>query len=62
VRKLAYRTAQQPEDERAIKIRKRTSRWELWLPDLIDYVKNPRQGPRPKRDSKNLLDKPDESG
>jgi hypothetical protein len=50
MRKLAYRIAQQAEDERPIKIRKRTSRWEMWLPDLVAYTKLPLRGPRPKRE------------
>jgi len=49
MRRLIYGMGQQPEDERAIKIRKRTSRWELWLPDLLVYVDKPRPGPPLKR-------------
>ena len=52
MRKLAYKLAQQDEDERPIKIRKRTSRWEVWLPDLLVYVQVPLHAPRAKRDKK----------
>ena len=32
LRKLASNMAKKPEEERMIKVRRRTSRWELWLP------------------------------
>ena len=46
MRSLAQRIGNQPEAEREIRIRKRTSRWELWLPDLMKYVIKPGRGPR----------------
>jgi hypothetical protein len=49
IRKLAYRIAQQADEERPIKIRKRTSRWEMWLPDLMAYTRRPLHGPRAPR-------------
>ena len=49
VKKIAQRMERQPEDQRQVKIRKRTSRWELWLPDLIAYLDGPRHGPQRKR-------------
>ena len=53
MRRLVYGISQQPEDEREIKMRKRTSRWELWLPDLMKYIAKPGHGPQPKRTEKN---------
>lgn len=50
MRRLIYGISQYPEDEREIRLRKRTSRWELWLPDLIDYVRRPGRGQRAKKD------------
>ena len=46
--KLAKKNWQQPEDERTIKIRKRSGRYELWLPDLLRYIKEIGYGPYPK--------------
>jgi hypothetical protein len=43
--KIASMMAQEPEDQRAVKVRKRSNGWELWLPDLMVYVKRPRRGP-----------------
>ena len=37
-----------PEDERTIKLRKRSGRYELWLPDLLRYIKEIGYGPYPK--------------
>ena len=52
MRKVAQRISRQPEEERAIKMRKRTSRWELWLPDLLAYIKKPGRGPHRKQNTK----------
>jgi hypothetical protein len=49
MRKVAQRIGRQPEEEREIKMRKRTSRWELWLPDVITYVQGPIRGARSKQ-------------
>jgi hypothetical protein len=49
IRNLVYRVSQQPEDEREIQLRKRSSRWELWLPDIMAYLKGPRHFPQRKR-------------
>ncbi len=54
MRKVAQRISRQPEEERAIKMRKRTSRWELWLPDLLAYVKTPGRGPHRKPTSQEI--------
>jgi hypothetical protein len=40
---LAKRLWDQPEDSREIRVRKRTSGYELWLPDLVTYMK--KRGP-----------------
>jgi hypothetical protein len=45
LKNIAYKMAQEPEDQRAIKVRRRSSRWELWLPDLMSYISRPRPGP-----------------
>ena len=52
IRKMIQRIANQPEDSREIKLRKRSTGWEMWLPDLVIYLKKPGRGPQPKR--KNL--------
>jgi hypothetical protein len=48
MRKVAQRMSRQPENEREIKMRKRTSRWEMWLPDLLTYIERPFRGARKK--------------
>jgi hypothetical protein len=53
MRKVAQRVSRQPEEEREIKMRKRTSRWEMWLPDVFAYIERPFRGPHPKRKSEN---------
>jgi hypothetical protein len=52
LRQIAYKIWRQPEDERAIKVRYRARRYELWLPDLIVYIEAARHGPQPKRTPK----------
>lgn len=47
--KLAKRMWDMPEDQRAIKIRKRSNGYELWLPDLIAYTQKIGHGPQRKR-------------
>lgn len=54
LKNLAYKMAQQPEDQRAVKVRKRSNGWEIWLPDLMVYVKRPRPGPPIKRNKSDL--------
>lgn len=46
--KLAKKNWLLPEDERTIKLRKRSGRYELWLPDLLIYIKEIGYGPYPK--------------
>jgi hypothetical protein len=45
LKKLAHRISKQPVDERLIKIRLRSNRYELWLPDLITYMTEHGYGP-----------------
>jgi hypothetical protein len=48
LKNIAFKMAQEPEDQRAVKVRKRSNGWELWLPDLMSYVNRRRPGPVPK--------------
>ena len=43
--KLAKKNWRVPEDERLIKIRNRSRRYELWLPDLVRYIAEIGYGP-----------------
>ena len=45
LRGVIQRMKQLAEEEREIKVRKRTGRWELWLPDILIYVDRPNRGP-----------------
>jgi hypothetical protein len=46
LKKLANKNANLPEDERLIKVRKRSGLfYELWLPDLLRYIKEIGYGP-----------------
>lgn len=45
------RMRQLPEEERPIRLRKRSYGWEVWLPDLIVYAAKPRNKPIRKRTS-----------
>jgi len=49
IMKLAMKLKRQPENERPIKLRKRSNGWELWLPDLIAWRERPGHGPQRKR-------------
>jgi hypothetical protein len=42
---LARKNSRLPEDERLIKVRKRSGRHELWLPDLLHYINETGYGP-----------------
>lgn len=46
--KLANKNWRLPEDERLIKLRKRSGRYELWLPDVLTYIEESGYGPYPK--------------
>ena len=43
--KLAKKNSKLPNDERDIKVRKRSGRHELWLPDLLRYIEEIGYGP-----------------
>ena len=45
---IAKKNAQLPEDERQIKVRMRSNRHELWLPDLLRYIEEIGHGPQDK--------------
>ncbi len=45
LKKLARTMWRQPEDERLIKVRNRSNRYELWLPDLVAYMHDHGYGP-----------------
>jgi hypothetical protein len=46
LQKLARKMWRQSEAERVIKTRYRSRRYQLWLPDLINYIHNLGNGPR----------------
>jgi len=52
VRKLARENWRLPEDERIIRVRFRSNRYDIWLPDLQKYIENYGHGPYPKRGKK----------
>lgn len=45
LQRLARNNWNLPENERLIRVRKRANRYELWLPDLVNYIKNYGAGP-----------------
>ena len=46
LKQLANKNAKLPDDERVIKVRKRSGLfYELWLPDLLRYIKEIGYGP-----------------
>ncbi len=49
LKKLANKIWQLAEEERPIKIRNRSRRYEFWLPDLIAYIDESGHGPQRKR-------------
>lgn len=50
LQKLASKLWKQPEGKRVIKVRNRSRRYELWLPDLIRYMTEYGAGPYQKAD------------
>lgn len=46
LQKLSRKFWKQPEDARLIKIRYRSRRYELWLPDLLNYIAEHGYGPQ----------------
>ena len=49
LQKMALKMWLQPESERLIRLRKRSGRYELWLPDLLNYIEESGRGPQPSR-------------
>ena len=45
LQKLAKKLSLLSEDERVIKVRMRSNRYELWLPDLLNYIQEIGYGP-----------------
>lgn len=52
VQKLARDNWNKPEDERLIKVKRRSSGYDIWLPDLIRYIEEHGHGPHKKRNRK----------
>ena len=46
VRKLARDNWNLPEEERTIRVRRRVGRYDMWLPDLIGYLRAMGHGPQ----------------
>lgn len=46
VQRLARENWRLPEGERIIRVNKRRHGYEIWLPDLINYIDNPGHGPQ----------------
>jgi hypothetical protein len=51
VRELARINWNKPEQERLIKVRRRSNRYDIWLPDLVAYIDAHGHGPQGKRGS-----------
>ncbi|HEX2620337.1 MAG TPA: hypothetical protein VHL11_09325 [Phototrophicaceae bacterium] len=49
VRKLARDNSRLPEEERVIKVRQRSHGYQIWLPDLRNYIESIGNGPLQKR-------------
>jgi hypothetical protein len=43
--RLATQNWRLPENERLFRLRKRSNGYEIWLPDLMDYIANHGHGP-----------------
>lgn len=52
VRKLARDNWNLPEDERTIRVRRRVGRYDMWLPDLIIYLRAVGHGPQVRTQNK----------
>jgi hypothetical protein len=53
---LANKNWNMPEADRDIRVLNRIGRYEIWLPDLVDYLAKPGRGPLPKRKSTKSTD------
>lgn len=56
VKKLVGKIWKKPEDEREIKIRKRSNGYEVWLPDFVTYTNDLGRGPRQRHQKNDSLD------
>lgn len=45
LRQLALKMSRQPEEKKIIRVRNRAGRHEMWLPDLMKYMKEHGYGP-----------------
>ncbi len=52
VRKLARVNWNLPEDERTIRVRRRVGRYDIWLADLINYLREDGHGPQIRNQNK----------
>jgi len=52
LQQLAQQIFNQPEENRAVKVRNRSRRYEVWLPDLMAYINESGPRPQPKRTKK----------
>ena len=51
IKKLAMKIWKLPENERSVQMRKRSSGFDIWLPDLVAYLRENGHGPYGKRKS-----------
>lgn len=49
VRLIARENWNRPEPERRVRVRRRSNRYDIWLPDLIRYMREYGYGPHRKR-------------
>jgi hypothetical protein len=52
LQKLAHKNWKKPEEERLIRVRLRSNRYDIWLPDLINYIQEHGHGPQGKKQVK----------
>jgi hypothetical protein len=48
IQKLARDNWNLPKEERLIRVRRRSGRYDLWLPDLYNYIEKHGAGPQPR--------------
>ena len=49
VQRIAYNNWKLPEEEREIKVERRSHGYMIWLPSLRSYIRRPGKGPQRKR-------------
>lgn len=52
LKRLVSKIWQQPEEERPVKMRKRSNGYDMWLPDLMAYLESTGKKPYRKRSAK----------